>query len=214
MEAIQSNSVNINLWRVSLKGVLTIPPSSKGIVIFSHGSGSSHLSPRNEYIAGKLNSRKFGTLLFDLLTEEEDININNRFDIELLTNRLIQTSQWLREQSASANLSLAFFGASTGAASALRTAALLGKEVKAVVSRGGRPDLAGDSYLEKVTSPTLLLVGGNDKLVLNLNENALQKMNCTRELKINPEADHLFSEPGKLEQVALLSNQWFDNFLN
>lgn len=213
METIQKNPVNIELGRVKLKGILTIPPASKGIVLFSHGSGSSHLSPRNMYIASELNSHQFATLLFDLLTEEEDIHFKNRFDIDLLTNRLLKTSEWLEDQPAIIDLPLGFFGASTGAASALRAAALLGHEAKAVVSRGGRPDLAGDDYLRKVTTPTLLLVGGNDDIVLSLNQKALHEMKCTKRLQTIPGAGHLFSEPGTLERVAIFSSLWYNKFL-
>lgn len=214
METKQTNLVRIDLGRVSLRGVLTIPASSRGLVIFSHGSGSSHLSPRNNYIARNLNSQNFGTLLFDLLTEEEDMHLKNRFDIELLTARLLLTSEWLKGLPSSKDLPLAFFGASTGAASALRVAAFMGEEVKAVVSRGGRPDLTGNSYLKKITAPTLLLVGGDDEDVIKLNQKALQKMECIKKLQIIPEAGHLFAEPGKLEEVALFSSKWFDKYLN
>lgn len=213
METTVSNSVIIDLGEVRLKGVLSIPHFPKGIVIFSHGSGSSHLSPRNKYIASKLNSHNFATLLFDLLTEEEDSYFKNRFQIDLLTNRLIHASRWLEKQDATTDLPIAFFGASTGAASALRAAAIIGDKVKAVVSRGGRPDLSGNYYLKKVTAPTLLIVGGNDDLVIDLNQEAFQKMSCIKELKIVEDAGHLFTEPGKLEEVALLSAQWFDKFL-
>lgn len=214
METIQKNTLSIELGKIKLKGVLTIPASSKGIVVFSHGSGSSHLSPRNMFIAEKLNSNKIATLLFDLLTEEEDVHYKNRFDVELLTERLLQTAEWLEEQPASIDLPIAFFGASTGAASALRAAAFMGNEVKAVVSRGGRPDLAEKAYLHKVTAPTLLLVGGNDDIVLDLNQKALHEMNCIKKLSVIPGAGHLFAEPGKLEKVAALSTLWFSKYLN
>ncbi|AVR45574.1 hydrolase [Christiangramia fulva] len=214
METIQKDKVKIDLGRIKLDGILTVPPSPKGIVVFSHGSGSSHLSPRNSYIAGKLNSHKFATLLFDLLTEGEDIQFKNRFDIELLTDRLLQVSEWLKDQAATIDLPLGFFGASTGAASALRASALMGEKVEAVVSKGGRPDMAGSVYLTKVTAPTLLLVGGKDDVVLSLNQKALHEMNCTKELKIIPGAGHLFAEPHTLERVAVLASLWFDKFLN
>lgn len=194
---------------VTLKGDLHIPTDSKGLVVFSHGSGSSRLSPRNRFVAGTLESNGFATLLFDLLTEEEDMDYNQRFDIDLLTKRLIAVTNWLRQQSDYSEFDIGFFGSSTGAASALKAAASLGNDiVKAVVSRGGRPDLAMD-VLSNVESPTLLLVGGLDTQVIELNKKAYDRLECEKELTIIPGASHLFEEEGKLEQVTRHANQWF-----
>jgi dienelactone hydrolase len=198
---------------VTLKGDLHIPEDAKGLVIFSHGSGSSRLSPRNRFVAGTLEANGFATLLFDLLTVEEDLQYEQRFNIELLTRRLITVSHWIRKQPDYPKWDIGFFGSSTGAASALKAATSLGpKIVKAIVSRGGRPDLATGS-LETVQSPTLLLVGELDKEVIKLNEQAYEKMICSKELKIIAGATHLFEEPGKLEQVTRHANDWFLKYL-
>lgn len=197
-----------------LKGDLHVPNDVRGLVIFSHGSGSSRLSPRNRFVAGTLEANGFATLLFDLLTEAEDLDYQQRFDIGLLTRRLVAVTNWIRNQEDYPHWPIGFFGASTGAASTLSAAASVGPNiVKAVVSRGGRPDLAKKA-LEKVKSPTLLLVGGLDSEVIKLNEQAIEKLNCTKELKIISGASHLFEESGKLEQVTLIANDWFIKYLH
>ncbi|MGO4917968.1 dienelactone hydrolase family protein [Maribacter spongiicola] len=204
--------INIQIDGVILKGNLVIPKNSIGLVIFSHGSGSSRLSPRNNFVAEVLQKNDLATLLFDLLTEDEDSVYKNRFDIDLLTLRLIDVTQWVQQQKETKNLSLGYFGASTGAASALRAAAFYEKTIKAVVSRGGRPDLALND-INKITAATLLIVGGNDEVVIELNEKAYQKLQCQRKLEIIPNASHLFEEPGKLNEVAQISANWFATYL-
>ncbi|MDO1513941.1 alpha/beta hydrolase [Maribacter confluentis] len=205
-------TVNIQIDGVILKGNLGIPKNAIGLVIFSHGSGSSHLSPRNNYVAEILQKNDLATLLFDLLTEDEDSVYKNRFDIDLLTLRLIDVTQWVQQQKETKNLSLGYFGASTGAASALRAAAFYEKTIKAVVSRGGRPDLALND-INKVTAATLFIVGGDDDVVIQLNEKAYQKLQCQKKLEIIPNASHLFEEPGKLIEVAQISASWFAMYL-
>ena len=189
-----------------------MPSATRGVVLFAHGSGSSRFSPRNQYVAKALNKAGLATLLIDLLTrEEEDIDTSTgefRFDIDLLSQRLISATKWLRENPATRNLAFGYFGASTGAAAALIAAAKIPEEIKAVVSRGGRPDLAVD-YLQKVKAPTLLIVGGNDPTVLDLNKKALVRLSVLKKLEIVSGASHLFEEPGKLEEVAKLSADWF-----
>jgi len=206
--------LNIPIDGIALNGNLAIPPYPKGLVIFSHGSGSSRLSPRNRFVAQRLNSDDFATLLFDLLTAEEDADYSQRFDIGLLTGRLIAVTQWIRSQPDYNKWNIGYFGASTGAASALKSAAFLGPEViKAVVSRGGRPDLAGDS-LELVKTPVQLIVGKLDTEVIGLNEAAYGRLKGPKEMKIVPGATHLFEEPGKLETVTKLAAQWFLKYLH
>ncbi len=200
--------VSIRVGTVVLHGNLTIPENPSGIIIFSHGSGSSRLSPRNNYVAKVLQQKGLATLLFDLLTEQEDTIYENRFDIDLLTARLIEVTNWVKNYALTKGLHIGYFGASTGAASALRAAASLGNDIKAIISRGGRPDLAMKD-LHKVTAPTLLIVGGRDDIVIQLNKKAYQKLQCILELKIIPGASHLFEEPGKLEEVANTSALWF-----
>ena len=195
-----------------LKGNLSIPENATGMVIFSHGSGSSRLSPRNDYVAKILNEKGLGTLLFDLLTEDEDRIYENRFNIDLINIRLIDVTQWVQDHEDSKDLVIGYFGASTGAASALRAAAFYKNDIGAVVSRGGRPDLAMQE-LNKVIAPTLLIVGGWDHQVIQLNEKAYQELKCHRKLEIVPEASHLFEEPGKLEQVADIAAAWFNKWL-
>lgn len=201
-------TIEIPLRQVVLKGNLFVPDKAKTLVLFSHGSGSSRLSPRNNYVASVLQKEGLATLLFDLLTEEEDRQYKTRFNIDLLTQRLIAVTEWIQVQKETKGLQLAYFGASTGAASALSAAAYFGDEISAVVSRGGRPDLAM-SELHLVTAPTLLIVGGWDKVVIVLNQKAFAKLRCERKLEIIPEATHLFEERGKLEDVAILSAKWF-----
>jgi len=202
---------------VFLEGDLHIPQNSRGLVVFVHGSGSGRLSPRNQSVAEKLNVDGLATLLFDLLTMSEE-KIDNqtrqlRFDINLLSNRLISTLDWIMNNPDIQNLSVGLFGASTGAAAALAAAAERPSIVNVIVSRGGRPDLAGKDILTKVTAPTLLLVGGNDKQVLELNEKALKDLKAEKKkLTVIPDATHLFEEPGKLEEVARLASGWFRCF--
>jgi dienelactone hydrolase len=204
--------VLIPINSISLEGNLFIPQKVKGIVIFAHGSGSSRLSPRNAFVAKEIQKAGLGTLLFDLLTKEEDQIYENRFDIPLLAERLKAVTNWLLDQAQAKNCKLGYFGASTGAAAALIAAADLGKEIKAVVSRGGRPDLALD-ILPKVIAPTLLIVGGYDDVVIELNQRAFEQLKTIKKLEIVPGATHLFEEPGTLEQVADLAAKWFKKYL-
>lgn len=213
MSLKESNiAVKIRLDGISLPGILTIPENAIGIVIFSHGSGSSRFSPRNNYVAQILHQEGLATLLFDLLTEEEDTNYENRFNIDLLTLRLIDVTQWIQAYSKTESLPIGYFGASTGSASALKAAAFYGEDIKAIVSRGGRPDLAM-LQLHKVTAPTLLLVGGWDQDVIPFNEKAYQKLQCHKKLEIISQATHLFQEPGKLKEVARYTANWFAKWL-
>ncbi len=197
---------------VSLEGFLTIPKASKAIVVFVHGSGSSRHSPRNNFVAKVLNNAGFATLLFDLLTEEEDLIYETRFNIPFLTKRIIDVTNWLLKDKKTKLLSMGYFGASTGAAAALIAAAELPLIIKAVVSRGGRPDLAMD-HLSKVKSPTLLIVGGDDFEVIELNEAAMKKLLAVKKLEVVPNATHLFEESGALEKAANLAAAWFKKYL-
>jgi putative phosphoribosyl transferase len=199
---------------VRLEGRLQLPEAARGLILFAHGSGSSRRSPRNNYVAGVLRKRGLGTLLMDLLSPEEDLDYARRFDIELLTERLDAATHWAANQDASRALPLGYFGASTGAAAALDAALRQGGErIRAVVSRGGRPDLASLDALRAVRSPTLLIVGGWDTEVLELNQAAYQELSCKKELAIVPGATHLFEEPGTLESAANLAADWFDRHL-
>jgi pimeloyl-ACP methyl ester carboxylesterase len=204
--------IDIPLTSVILKGDLVIPENATGMVVFSHGSGSSRFSTRNRMVAELIQKQNIGTLLFDLLTEEEDQVYENRFNIDLLVSRLIETTEWLIEFDKVKGLPIGYFGASTGAASALRAAAYFGDTIKAVVSRGGRPDLAL-SALHQVTAPTLLLVGGMDVPVIEMNKTAFDELHCVKEMKIVPGATHLFEEPGKLLEVANLAISWYRRHL-
>lgn len=195
-----------------VKGDMNIPDAASALILFSHGSGSSRLSSRNRFVATHLNRAGYATLLMDLLTPEEDQKVENRFDIGLLTNRLVDIVNHISAPSSSRFTKIGLFGASTGAASALRAAAILENAVGAVVSRGGRPDLAA-AALGKVKCPVLLIVGSLDEDVLMLNREAMAEMSCTKELAIVDGATHLFEEPGKLEEVAELARQWFDEML-
>lgn len=208
---IMEKLINIQIDNVTLPGQLVIPKSAEGVVLFAHGSGSSRLSPRNTFVADELQKEGIATLLIDLLTEREDEVYETRFDIELLTARLVDITHWLQNQPETKNLAIGLFGASTGAASALNVAARLGSEITAVVSRGGRPDLAMD-VLAKVVSPTLLIVGGSDFVVIELNKQAFQRLTCQKEIKIIKGATHLFEEPGTLEEVARLASEWFKKY--
>jgi putative phosphoribosyl transferase len=193
-----------------LAGSLTVPAGAPGVVIFAHGSGSSRHSPRNRYVASVLTEAGLGTLLFDLLTQEEELDRANVFDIDLLADRLSQVTAWLRAQARSERIG--YFGASTGAAAALWSAAEPGAEIGAVVSRGGRPDLAG-ARLAVVTAPTLLIVGGADPAVLDLNRAAQAQLTCDNDLAVVPGATHLFEEPGTLAAAADLARDWFVRYL-
>ena len=190
--------------------MLELPAAPRGVVAFSHGSGSGRKSPRNRFVAGELREAGLGTLLLDLLTTDEDLEREKRFDIALLTARLADAVRFLAGHPATRALPIGLFGASTGAASALRVAAAMRERIGAVVSRGGRPDLTGATALARVKAPTLLIVGGDDAGVIELNEQARDALvNCTRELVLVPGATHLFEEPGTLEQVARLAADWF-----
>lgn len=203
--------VNIPVGENALKGELIIPAQANSVVIFSHGSGSSRLSIRNRQVAEYLHEKHFGTLLFDLLTEEEDKTYANRFNIDLLANRLIAATKWLKQLPEGANCHIGYFGASTGAASALQAAAQL-KEIDAIVSRGGRPDLAMN-YLPHVEAPTRLIIGGLDAGVIELNKQAFEKLRCLKDFKIVEGATHLFEESGKMDEVAQLAANWFEKYL-
>lgn len=195
-----------------LPGVLRVPVNASGLVIFAHGSGSSRHSPRNNAVALALASRAIATLLFDLLTREEEADRNNVFDIPLLADRLGDAIDWARQRGTVSALPVGLFGASTGAAAALVAAARYGNRIRAVVSRGGRPDLAGDA-LGRVTAPTLLIVGGADNVVIELNEAALVRLRSVKRLDIVPGAGHLFSEPGALDAVVEHAGAWFAEHL-
>jgi putative phosphoribosyl transferase len=210
---VLDTAVQIAADGVRLEGNLKLPARARGLVVFAHGSGSGRHSPRNRFVAGTLGEAALATLLLDLLTPEEDAVYQTRFDIDLLTRRLLSAAQWAREQERMGTLGLGFFGASTGAAAALKAAAELGGKVQAVVSRGGRPDLALD-VLERVTAPTRLIVGGRDELVLELNRQAYARLQSESELVVIPEATHLFEEPGALEEVARLAAEWFARYLD
>jgi dienelactone hydrolase len=204
--------VQIPAGHAVLSGNLTIPENAMALVLFAHGSGSSRYSPRNQFVARTLNRAGLGTLLFDLLTpEEEALDVHtreHRFNIGLLAKRLVHATNWTRQQDQIRDLRIGYFGSSTGGAAALVAAAELPQEIGAVVSRGGRPDLAGDA-LPKVQAPTLLIVGGNDDIVIELNEMARDQMRCEVKLEIIPGATHLFEEAGALEHVAKLASDWF-----
>ncbi|MFC4118412.1 dienelactone hydrolase family protein [Nonomuraea zeae] len=191
-----------------MSGDLIVPDAAHGVVVFAHGSGSGRLSPRNRYVAGALNEAGLGTLLFDLLTPEEEADRANVFDIGLLADRLLGRTGWVREQPEAAGLPIGYFGASTGAAAALWAAAEAGDEIAAVVSRGGRPDLAG-ARLAEVRAPTLLIVGGRDPVVVELNEQAQRSLGAESRMVVVPGATHLFEEPGTLEAVAGHARDWF-----
>lgn len=202
-------AIQIPIDEISLTGDIFIPDNSQnGLIIFAHGSGSGRLSPRNQYVASVLQKEGFGTLLIDLLTQEEDQTYETRFNISLLTERLIHIVRYLRESKHSIQRPLGFFGASTGAAAALDAAKVLGKEISTIVSRGGRVDMAEKS-LPFIQAPTLFIVGEKDYDVLRMNQIAFEKLVCIKELSIVPEATHLFEEPGALEEVAELAKKWF-----
>jgi putative phosphoribosyl transferase len=208
--------VRIPIRNTVLHGDLCLPENAFGVVIFVHGSGSSRFSPRNRFVANELNQRGLATLLLDLLTEEEhridEESMEYRFDIPLLADRTTLAISWIHGQHGRSRLPIGLFGASTGAAAALIAAAEMKQQVAAVVSRGGRPDLAEEA-LPKVDAPTLLIVGGEDETVLALNRRAMAQMNCVKKLQIVPGATHLFEEPGALEQVVTVASEWFIQYM-
>jgi putative phosphoribosyl transferase len=212
----QERLVRVPVGRVLLDGNLSLPQRARGIVLFAHGSGSSRFSPRNRYVAQLLNQEKLATLLIDLLSPQEEAvdqrTAQLRFDIGLLAERLVDVTDWLVEQPDTRPLRIGYFGASTGAAAALVAAAERPRIVHAIVSRGGRPDLAGPA-LGRVEAPTLLIVGGNDPVVIELNRAALAQLRCEKQLVIVPGATHLFEEPSALDEVARLARQWFARHL-
>lgn len=210
MDILEERDVTIGV--PALQGTLIVPNHAKGLVIFAHGSGSSRFSPRNRYVADVLNRNRYATLLFDLLTATEAEDRRNVFDVELLARRVKIAVDWVAGEPDVNKLNVGLFGASTGAAAALIAAAFLGKAVSAVVSRGGRPDLAA-RVLDRVTAPTLLIVGGDDTGVIELNEFAARQMACSHRLQIVPAAGHLFEEPGALDRVIEYAVAWYDQYL-
>jgi dienelactone hydrolase len=214
MSTTLTQPIRIPVEHLAIDGLLELPVNPAGVVLFAHGSGSSRHSPRNNFVARILRQAGLATLLMDLLTPAEDTDYQMRFDIGLLTQRLLLATRWVKKQPQVSHLPVGYFGASTGAAAALRAAATMGDEVQAVVSRGGRPDLAGHLDLVKVRAPTLLLVGGLDTDVLELNRAAYALLPCTKTLSIVPGATHLFEEPGTLEQVASQASAWFVHHLS
>jgi pimeloyl-ACP methyl ester carboxylesterase len=208
--------MKIPVGEIVVEGTLTLPPGAKSVVLFAHGSGSSRFSTRNQYVAKEFNKATIGTLLFDLLTQEEEetdiVTAEYRFNIPLLADRLIGATEWLKNDPKTKRLAFGYFGASTGAAAALIAAAKFPSEISAVVSRGGRPDLAG-KYLPNVVAPTLLLVGGLDSEVIDLNRQAMNQMTAEKKMVIIPGATHLFEEQGTLEEVAKVSIDWFLKYL-
>lgn len=213
MEELQTRPMRVLIGPHNLEGDLALPPHARALVVFAHGSGSSRRSPRNREVALALQEREFGTLLFDLLTPDEAADRTLVFDIALLARRLVETVDWIDRRPALASLPLGLFGASTGAAAALVAAAERPRRVYAVVSRGGRPDLAAAS-LPKVKAPTRLIVGGADTEVLELNRQALEALRCRADLSVVPRATHLFEEPGTLQKVTELAGQWFADRLS
>ncbi len=213
VEQKEQQSVRIPAGSIQLEGLLGIPENSKSIVIFAHGSGSGRFSSRNNFVARVLRQANLSTLLFDLLTEVEDRDYENRFDIPLLGKRLVDATKWILDRHDTKSFKIGYFGASTGAAAALIASTLLPSEsISAIVSRGGRPDMAM-KHLKKVSAPTLLIVGGNDEEVIELNRIAFDELDCEKRLEIVPGATHLFEEPGTLEQVSRLASEWFVKFL-
>lgn len=202
----------VHVGEKQLEGLVAVPDEAKGLIIFAHGSGSSRLSPRNTYVADALNRRGLATLQFDLLTDTEAADRANVFDIPLLGRRVEESVHWARSDDAIGTLPVGLFGASTGAAAALTAAAVLPDRISAVVSRGGRPDLA-ESVLDRVRAPTQLIVGGLDDVVMELNERALKALTCEKQLNIVPGATHLFEEPGTLDQVIAAAGDWFESHL-
>jgi pimeloyl-ACP methyl ester carboxylesterase len=216
-QTVEEQLVQVPAGSVTLEGNLTVPEESRAIVLFAHGSGSSRHSPRNRYVARVLNEAKLATLLIDLLTLHEEVvdarTAQLRFDIDLLAERLVDATDWLTQFPDTKHLRIGYFGASTGAAAALAAAAVRPDAVRAIVSRGGRPDLAGTA-LTRVQAPTLLIVGEHDDQVVQLNRQALAQLRCEKRLVIVPGATHLFEEPGALDEVARLARDWFQRHLD
>jgi putative phosphoribosyl transferase len=212
MKSATERTVHIQVGNSILGGILNVPVQAEGVVLFAHGSGSGRFSPRNQYVARVLSEAGIGTLLMDLLEEWESDDRHKVFDIDLLAERLIGATTWVRSDSQTAEFPVGYFGASTGAAAALEAAAKLGHDVSAVVSRGGRPDLAM-KYLPEVLAPTLLIVGGNDWPVISMNQEAFENLTGEKNMVIIPGATHLFEEEGTLEQVAELARDWFRKWL-
>jgi len=206
-----NSEVVISARKAELEGKLTIPLNARSIIIFAHGSGSSRMSPRNQAVAHHLHEHGFGTLLFDLLTKEEDKVYSMRFDIDLLTKRLVCATEWLEQRPAAKKIRIGYFGASTGAAAALKAAEVL-PHIEAVVSRGGRPDLVME-LLPRIESPVLLIVGGLDYEVLKMNQQAYIYLECEKKLEVIPGATHLFEEHGAMEQVCEAATAWFQKYL-
>ncbi|UVT18753.1 MAG: dienelactone hydrolase family protein [Nitrospira sp.] len=212
MTAPHEHNVQVTKGKLVLEGILGLPTVARGVVIFAHGSGSGRFSPRNNFVARRLQQDGLGTLLLDLLTEEEADDRRKVFDINLLADRLLLAKGWLVEEPRTKNTGIGYFGASTGAGAALQAAARNPSNIRAVVSRGGRPDLA-KSYLPSVAAPTLLIVGGHDEPVIDMNQAAYDWLTCEKKLVIIPGATHLFEEPGTLEQVAEHAGRWFVRYL-
>jgi putative phosphoribosyl transferase len=215
LASIEQRTVRITVGRQALEGDLAVPAHARGVVLFAHGSGSSRFSARNKHVAAVLQANGFATLLIDLLTPDEEeldrLSGEYRFDIGRLAERLVESAEWLAAEDATASLALSMFGASTGGGAALVASAELPQHVAAVVSRGGRPDLAG-AALERVVAPTLLIVGGSDEVVLELNRAALSRLHATARLEVIPGATHLFEEPGALDEVARHAVAWFEAY--
>jgi putative phosphoribosyl transferase len=215
-DASRGERITVEIGKLRLSGELVVPPGAEAIILFAHGSGSSRLSPRNQLVARAMNEGRLGTLLFDLLTEDEEVTErftrHLRFDIGLLARRVLGATDWLLRQPVARGRSLGYFGSSTGAAAAIAAAAERPNEVGAIVSRGGRPDLAGEA-LTRIRQPTLLIVGGDDVDVMGLNRLAFDEMVCVKELRSVPGATHLFEEPGALESVAAMARGWFRQHL-
>lgn len=209
---VTNQSVEIPVGRIVLEGILNVPNGAVGIIIFVHGSGSSRFSPRNSFVAKYLQENNFATLLFDLLTSKEDEIYENRFDIDLISERLKIVTEWITKQPATNKLKIGYFGASTGSAAAIKTAIDMQDNVKALVSRGGRPDLAA-TEISNLNTPILLIVGGNDRIVIELNSTVFDKIRTDKKMEIIPGATHLFEEPGALEEVARLAAEWFKKYL-
>ncbi len=212
MTVQHEHGIRIKEGRITLEGILGLPDDPLGVVVFAHGSGSGRLSPRNNFVARHLQQVNLATLLLDLLTDEEADDRRKVFDIDLLADRLLLAKGWVETEQRTRGLPIGYFGASTGAGSALQAAAREPANVKAIVSRGGRPDLA-EPYLSSVTAPTLLIVGGHDEPVIEMNQAAYDLLSCEKKLIIVPGATHLFEEPGTLEQVAEQAGKWFGRYL-
>lgn len=213
MTPMHEQRVTITQGPLALEGILGLPPGSNGVVVFAHGSGSGRFSPRNNFVARHLQRNGLATLLLDLLTEHEADDRRKVFDIDLLADRLLLAKGWLETEPRTTNLGVGYFGASTGAGAALQAAAREPSSIKAIVSRGGRPDLA-EPYLKRVTAPTLLIVGSCDWPVIEMNQAAYELLACEKKLLIVPGASHLFEEPGTLEQVAEQAGRWFIRYLS